>query len=284
MTTPKLLDVMQKLKWAIESALSAASAPGAGQVYLGWPTGSEEVQKLGQPYDEGSITIFPIRSSSNVTRYSNQARSVSRNPVNLLRTVVKNVVTFSGTCDAVYNIHGFIAGRFVDAYYATTAGQSLTALATAYAQAVNNLAVPGVTASASGASVTLHGAQWQVVNIGGTGTFFIEQFRVQRILQVSLWINDPLVRETISEIILNAIGISGNHFLTLSDGTAAYIRYFCDNLDETSQSSYSMYLKQIWYSVEYGQNTAGTAYEVEGIGATLGINGVTPSQPSYFGQ
>lgn len=281
---PKLQDVQESLKTAIVAALAAANAPGLGQVYIGWPVGSEEVQKLGQPVPEGSITIFPIRSSQNATRYPWEPTILSAPVVNLIVTVAQNVATFSGVSDQAYNIHGFLSGKTVDAYFATTASQALSSVATAFAAAINALSVPGITASASGDAVTLAGGQFQVVNIGSFGTFAIEEFRIRRTLQVTVWINDVNTRWLVVDAILTAIGSSTNHFLTLTDGTVAYIRYMSDVMDDSSSSSYSLYAHHLWYEVEYGQVQTGEAYEIEGIAVTQEIDNRTPSTTYHFGQ
>jgi hypothetical protein len=280
---PKLQDVQEALKTAIVTALAAAGVPGTGQVYLGWPTGSEEVQKLGQPFPEGSITIYPIRSSANATRYPWEPNLLTNPAKNLTAIVANNVVTFYGVIDISYNIHGFFMGKQVDAYYATTAGQTLISLATSYAQTINDKAIPGVTAVSNGASVILSGASFQVVNVGSNATFAIEEYRVRRTLQVSLWINDVPTRWAVMDAILSSIGSSSSHFLTLSDGTLAYIRYLSDYMDDTSESMYSMYAHHVWYEVEYGQVQYGTAYQVGSLEVSTELNANT-LPTAYYGE
>jgi hypothetical protein len=252
-------------------------------VYVGWPVGTEEVQKLGQPNTEGSITVYPIQGAKNATRYPGQYQVLTAPTVNLFAVVAHNTVTFSGVSDSVYNIHAFFGGKYVDARYQTSVSETLANVASGVASAINALAISGLTASASGAVVTLTGGQFQTVNIGsGNALLGIEEFRVERTIQVSVWINDAPTRWQIVEAIVNAIGNSNLHFLTLSDGSQAYIHYQSDYLDDSSESSYSLYAHHIWFGVEYGQINTSPAYQIESAGVTQTIDSTTP-KTYYFG-
>ena len=281
-TGPRLLAVCEALKTAIEAALVASSAPGKGQVYIGWPVATEEVQKLGQPTPEGSITIYPIGSAKNMTRYPNEGATLFPSNVNLFVTFSQNMATFYGTSDVAYNIHGFLGGQSVDAYCATTASQSLSSIAASFAAAINAYAIPGVIAIPVNASVTITGAQFSAINIGGSGTYAIEEIRIRRVIQVSTWLNDYTARWAVVDAIISNIGTASSHFLTLSDGTAAYIAYQTDRYDDTSQSSYSLLAHHIWFEVEYGQMLTGTAYQAESFGVTQQIQTSAPVT-TYFG-
>lgn len=280
-TTPKLQDALQALVNAIETALTAADAPGKGQVYIGWPTGTEETQKLGASDIEGSITVYPLHGQD-ATRYPADAVLLTAPVVNLVATVAGDTVTFSGESDVAYNIHGFIGGKTVDAYYQTTASESLANVATGVAASVNALAISGVHATPSGDAVTITGGQFSEVNVGGTGTIAIEQRRVRQMVQVTIWLNDFIARFEVADAIMMSIGTATNHFLTLSDGSQAFIEYQTDHMDDSSESSYSLAAHHIVYMVEYGILQPITAYEIEGVGVTQQINSAAETT-EYFG-
>lgn len=280
---PKLQDVMESLKKEIVNALSQSNVPGTGQVYLGWPTGSEEVQKLGQNLPEGSITIYPIKFSQNATRYPWEPTVVSYPINNLKAFVFGNSVNFLGLNDVSYNIHGFVSGINLDFHYQTITGESLYVLAANYSKKINSYGVQGLFASSVGDMVTLSGAQFQVVNVVSSGSFAIEEFRVRRTLQVSLWINDIATRWLVIDALMTNIASNTNHFLALTDGSQAYIRFMADYMDDSSESSYSMYVHHIWYEVEYGQMLNANAYQIGGVEVTQEINGIAPGTTYTFG-
>lgn len=278
---PRLRDVCYTIRQAIETILVESDAPGTGRVYVGWPTSVEEVQKLGQPGAQGSVTIYPVKGAHNATRYPATPVAIVAPVNNLISTISANVVTFTGVGDKPYNIHGFFQGKLVDAYLGTTTGQTLAQIATAYAAAINALSV-GVTATATGAAVTITGAQWAKVNIGSSGTYAIEEMRIKRTIMVSVWINNIDARWAIVDAILANLGTADNHFLTLSDGSSAFILYSTDSMDDTSESSYSMFVHHIYFDVEYGQILTGQGYQVEGFETITTINNGAP-KTAHFG-
>ncbi|HEY6289310.1 MAG TPA: hypothetical protein VIW48_07675 [Nitrospiraceae bacterium] len=281
MTISKLQDVCNQIVAAVQAALASNNAPGTGQVYVAWPTGTEEVQKLGQPTPEGSITVYPIKGAENATRYPSEPAILTAPQNSLIAVMAANTVTFSGVCDQAYNIHGFIAGKNADAYYQTTANQTLAQVATAYAAVITALSI-GLTASATGVVATLSAGQFTVVNVGSTGKYAIEKLRIRRTIQISIWINDATTRWTIADIITTSLGTAGNHFLSLTDGTQAYISYLGDLMDDSSESSYSLYAHHIYYDVEYGQVASGLATQIEGFETTTQINQLQPVT-AHFG-
>lgn len=278
-TLPKLQDALEALVNQIQAAL--VNIPGRGQVYVGWPTGTEETQKLGQPDIEGSVTVWPL-GGHDATRYLPDYEILAAPVVNLTATVSNNTVTFSGASDKAYNIHAFIGGRWVDAYYATGANESLANVAVGVAAAINALAISGVTATASGDGVSLAGAQFGSVNVGGSGTIVSEQRRTRQMVQVSIWVNDFPTRFQMADAIMTAIGTASNHFLTLTDGSQAYIEYQSDHMDDSSTSSYTVAVHHIVYMVEFGILQSATAYQIESIGTTEQINSLT-NTTDYYG-
>lgn len=279
-TLPKLQDALEALKNAIQAALATNNAPGRGTVYVGWPTGTEETQKLGQSDVEGSVTVWPL-GGHDATRYMGDFELLTAPQDNLIATVAHNGVTFSGTSDKAYNVHAFVAGHQLDAYYQTTASESLANVASGVATAINNLAIVGVTATPSGNGFSITGAQMQAVNIGSSGTIVSEQRRIRQLVQVTVWLNDYVARWQIADIIMTNVGTAANHFLALSDNSQAFIEYQSDHMDDSSESSYSLAAHHIVYMVEYGVLQQLTAYEIESIGATQQINS-GPKPTNYY--
>lgn len=269
------------LRKAITDSINAAGITQKGQVIFGWPTAPQLVEILGQPDVEWQISIYPLRAS-NVTRYIGESAVVGRPIVNLTRTINGATITFAGSATPPVNVHSFLADLNEDVYIRTQPGQSPDDVADSVATAVNDLALPDVSASATGPAVTLDGATWEFCNIGGVGTVTTgEQLRTSRIVQVTVWttgdtsdadIDNPM-RLTLYDAITSRLGTVGQHFLTLPDGSSAYVAFAGDDFDDDSSSSYSLYAAHIRFEFEYAVFLQTPATQVGDIAVTQSING-----------
>lgn len=283
MAIARLQDVLDTVADAVEAALETANAPGTGQVFIGWPVGPEAVQIFGQPTPEGVISVWPLPGASNETRYPQDFEQISPPVDNLLSSLSTDGtnLTFtsqgiSGVADSVYNIYVFLRGQPVPAYYQTTLNEPLSAVASGVAAAVNGLNIPGVSATATGATTFITGSWFRQVNIGGSGLLFSEQSRIARIIRVSVWINDWSTRFSVADAIMQNLGTASTLWLQLSDKQPMFIRYHTDMLDDSSSSAYSVYVHHIDFEVEYPETTVVPGYQIAEVQATTQINSTPP--------
>lgn len=260
MPKPREQDLLDTICVAVADALSDAMdqemllTPPA-QVVPGWPFVNELVALLTQK--EYIVTVFPHPDGHQTSRYSPIPFTIQNPFVSLVATVslAARTITFSGLAQPGINVHSFVGPLLQDAYYQTKVSDTLASTATAVAAAINTLAISGVSASASGAVVTVTGSPYIVCNIGSSQeAMAVEVNRIQRTVQVSAWCPDPQTRFNVSDPILQSIGTTDVPFLKFSDGSPLRIQNngrIDYNTDE-SQSAYSCYEYHVNFEVEYG--------------------------------
>lgn len=286
--------VLGLLRTEITAALATDGISQRGQVLNGWPTAPQLVEILGQADDEWQVTLYPF-PGKNVTCYIGEGGGTVTPPNVALKAFLDptgTILTFFGTVPAPINVHSFLSFNNFDAYVAGAAGATPAQIATATAAYVNAQSLHGVTASAAGPAVKLTGDMWDVCNIGGTGTITTgETLRTSRLVQVSIWTTgglegtdpDGSLRLAMFDSISSQIGTRLNHFLTLPDGSSAYIMYEGDKFEDDSQSSYSLYVAKIYYELEYALFRSTSAVQVGDIVATTTINGQKSQTTSIGG-
>lgn len=264
----RLDDVCNTLITAITAAINTAGIPGSvldvttesgsqrqitvagGNVYKGFPEGPELAKLLKTGDGKWAITVTPQNPHA-TTRYSPDDQPIFKPPAQtLFATVSDATITFSGTAGAC-NVHTVI-NKVGDARVPVTAGQSLSAIATAVAAAIVALNISGVSASAAGAVVTVTGAFLLKCNVSGTGILMREVARVSRVMQVSIWASDPYTRAALEDPLIAYVGDAITPFLTLSDGTDMYVTYNGDGWIDDSQGTYSLLVAHHCIEVEYG--------------------------------
>ncbi len=260
MPKPREQDLLDTICVAVADALSDAIdqetllAPPA-QVVAGWPYVNELVALLSQK--EYILTVFPHPDGHQTSRYSPIPFTIQDPFVSLVATVslTARTITFSGSAQTGINVHSFIGPLLQDAYYQTRPSDTLASTATAVAAAINALTISGVSASASGAMVTVTGSPYIICNVGSSQeTMAVEVNRIQRTVQVSAWCPTPDLRFQVSDPILQSIGTTDVPVLKFSDGSPLRIQNngrIDYNTDE-SQSAYSLYEYHINFEVEYG--------------------------------
>lgn len=286
--------VLGLLRGEINQALITDGLSQAGQVINGWPTAPQLVEILGQSDDEWQISLYPF-PGKNATRYVGERGGTYTVPVVNLKATIDpltgRTLTFSGSVPTALNVHSFLSFNNFDAYVGAPSGSTPAQIAAATAAYVNAQSLKGTTASATGPSVTLHGDMWDVCNIGGQGTITSgETLRTSRLVQVSIWTTgglqgtdpDGSLRLSMFDSISSQIGTALNHFLTLPDGSSAYVMYEGDKFEDDSQSSYSLYSAKIYYELEYALFRSTSAWQVGAIAATTTINGQSTST-TYVG-
>lgn len=271
--------VLGQLRTEINNALLADGISQKGQVINGWPTAPQLVEILGQPDNEWQINLFPL-PARNATRYIGENGYAYVAPVVGLTAKINqlgNVLTFGGTVTPPLNIHAFLAYHNADMLVSANATATPQTIAAEVAAVVNSAHLVGVSASATGPSVALTGDTWEVCNIGGTGTITRgESLRTSRLVQVSIWTTgglegtdpDGSLRLAMFDSITSQVGTVQNHFMTLPDGSSAYIMFEGDKFEDDSQSSYSLYVAKIYFTLEYALFRSSPATQVGNITAT----------------
>ena len=282
MSTPRFLDVQNQIVAATVAALNAANIAPAAQVGIGQSVSTELVKILNA--GQYQITLFQREGTSrNTSRYPSAALFPIANPNATLIATVTNptglgspwTITLTGSVGAGAYLTAIVGATATKAVYACNVGDSLATVATNFAAAIN--AVSGVTASATGAVISVNLSPCCLVNVTGVGIVLAREVeRVSRSVQMTLSCPTPDMRFQIADVIEQNIGTSDAPFLTLSDGTRA----FCENLggatsgpDDDSQSSYSLYIEHFVFGVEYGVLKTQAGYPIAVVDATL----TTPS-------
>jgi hypothetical protein len=150
-------DVLETVRSAVKVALASAATAGnldaVAQVIVGWPTSTELDKILSQA--QSQVSVYLLAGGKQDTRYAPEYVSVSAPNVPLTAEVVDDTLTFSGSVIPGLNIHTFFGSPLVDAYFQTVTGDNLQSVATKTQNAINELAVQGISASATGASVKI---------------------------------------------------------------------------------------------------------------------------------
>lgn len=271
--TPRLQDAMNTLSNAVSAAINNAGVTYPGITPdAGWPVVTELVKALSPGSNAYFVAVFPLGSPKNVTRYSAYDRSLQIAPtVTLTATVASSVITFGGTVAAGYNVHTFVGNPLHDVAYKTVAGDTLSSIATNVAAAINAASVSGVTATPSGATVTVTGGK-PICNVGGSGSISREVGRRCAMFQVSVYAVNPTVRYAAGDAIASGIGGSNSHHLALSDGSDMFVNYQTDRLIDKNQSSYSCFEWHFTFECEYSQVQTVTATQIEGVTVTDTLN------------
>lgn len=252
--------VLSAIRDEVVTALTTAGLNvNPAQVFKGWPTATQLVEVLGQPGGgEYQISVYPL-PGTNVTRWIDDPMVYAAPDVQLTASVAGSALTLGGVIVTgnVYNIHAFLQGINADIFAQALDTDTPASAAIKVANAVNALAIAGVSAAATLDTITLTGATWERCNIGGTGQIAQESMRIGRKVQVTVWTTnaavsqDASLRLQICDAILAYLGTKQNHFVTCSDGTDAYVMFAGDSYDDDSQSSYSLYMGALVFDVEY---------------------------------
>ena len=284
MSTPRLQDAQNTLVQAVSDAINGAGVTYPGQTVPGIPVGTELVKMMAQLNNEYLVSVLPIGSPKNVTRYSPyDGRLVTPpQPVGFTATVSGGTVTFAGTIAAQANVHIFVGAPKVDVVVTITSGDNLTTLATKCAAAINGASVPNVTATPSGATFSVTGSPHLKVNIEGFGSISREVRRWQAMMQVSIYAPNAQVRYDVGDAIDSSIGTSLNHWLTMSDGSPMYVSGSGSRLIDEAQSSYSCLEWHLTFSVEYPQILTQTTVQIGGVQVSEQIDN-RPAITTYAG-
>lgn len=280
MAKPIEQDVLETIRSAVTSALSAAATAGnistTGQVVVGWPASTQLTEILANA--QSQVSLYMLEGGKQDTRYPPEWVSIAQPNVPLIATVSGGTVTFSGSVVAGLNIHTFVGNILQDAYYQTVLEDNLASVATHVASAINALAISGVTATPSGNGLSVTGSYSLACNIGASSVAIAREAHLwQRCVQISIWAPDPNTRYAMTDPILSSIGTIDNSFLTLSNGMTMRIYNSGRqswNKDKL-QLSYSCYQAHYIFDVEYYSIAQTTSSQIESLEQDVSLNGAS---------
>lgn len=268
----RLNDVLTALANAVNAAINSSGITTPTQVGIGKPN-FEDLTKI-ITAGEMQVTIYTDDSGiRNTTRFFPRWQVKTPLNVTLAAAVSGNTVTFSGTVPASgtqFNVHTLLGDPLTDSLVQTVPTDTPSTIAAKCAAAINTLALSGVTASASGAVLTVNGTATIICNVGGSATIAQEVSRVSRLVQVIAYTADPDIRAAVEDAIISQVGTSASPRLSLADGTRAWCRYHSSAWVDDKQQDFSMYESHICYTLEYGVLQTQTATQIGAVQATLG--------------
>lgn len=273
----RLSQVLTAIKTATISALNDAGITTPAQVGIGHPN-YEDLTKI-ITASEYQVSIFTDDSGTKDTsRFLPQWAVKTKPNVTLQATISGDTVTFSGTVPSSgsqFNIHTIVGSPLQDAYCQTVAGDSPSTVAARVASAINALGIAGVTANASAGVVTVSGSSNLICNVGGSGTMAREVLRVCRLVTITSWCPDEVLRDNTEDAIISSIGNAGNRRLALGDGTNAILWYKDNHWDDDHEQDFSMYRSLMFYTVEYSVLQTQQATQIGAFRVTPEINGAS---------
>lgn len=248
------------------AAASAAMQPC--RVFRGWPSRHNLDADLRAGM--ANISVFSLPGEQNLTRYSTDWQELPSPPITLIMTVSGQTVSISGTPRCPLNAAVLVNGKaFI---YPLQATDTPTTIATALAALINAV----TPASNTGPVITVPGATKLEERIGRVGSVIQEVKRQKKQFRITIWCNDPIVRDSFAKIIDPPL--ASMTFISLPDGSGGRIRYERTAPDDSSQKSL-LYRRDLVYSVEYGTTNVQKAAEV--VSEIINLSGgLDPSKPA----
>lgn len=251
--------VIAALQTAVSNALIAGGITNQGTVIGGWPNMPALTKQMEQVPPQYCVSVYPLDSEKLTTRFFPHWQYLTGLNVTLTASVSGNAITFGGTAAS-----GFVVNVVVNAglqgqavVYQTTSTDTLASIATSVASRLS--ALSGISAVASGDTVTVTGASSITCNVGGSATIAQEVRRTERQFQISTWCPDGPTRSAI----VNAIDTycATLYFLTLGDGTFGRLKYVRGPWNDEMQRDTLYFAHQI-FSVEFATMQTETATQV----------------------
>lgn len=243
-------------------------------VYAGWPAQDGLMRDLDLDPCRTHITVFPKAEERNTTRYPDDEQVIIAPAPTLLLTISgpflvpaqaiydgpgvqweqtghydagvqrNTVVRVGGTVSAPQNVALRINSKFY--VYSVRSSDTLEGIAAALGALV---LVDIAGTSVSGAVITIGPTgRLQAARVGGFGTVSTEIRRQERLIQISIWTNEPQLRDTIASGL--DIALARTRFLDLPDGFGARLIYKNSPIIDALQKS-NLYRRDLNYLVEY---------------------------------
>ncbi|HET9029264.1 MAG TPA: hypothetical protein VFN49_03735 [Candidatus Aquilonibacter sp.] len=262
----------------IQATLASASGVIPGSVFVGWPT-AEDLHTIAQSSPKtAQVSVWPLDAGKGDPMYRSAILNASAITAGTTASIdsTNQILTIGGAPKAGDTVHAFFSHPLVDAYYEVVNGDTPATIAAALQAAALAYAIPGVTVAISGTALTMEGAYWSRVNVGGTGTLLREINRYQGPVQVSVWAPDAASRSAIMEAILASVGGTQQTFLSMPDGTALRIKFSHPKAWDKAQQQYSVYRWDLIFDVEFGITQSIQVSQVGGTFLGIALNSSAP--------
>ena len=222
--------------------ISTPSAVGPQcRIFRGWPTAAA----LNADLLAGvvNVTVFPDGSHPHdTTRYPDELKLITQNTPTLAITAAGTAATVSGVADP-----GQVAGILVDniaVVHRTQTGDTPELVAATLGAYVRTRRLVSV----SGATITIPNARGVIGRVVCDQTAQRETRRQRQGFRVTMWCPSPALRDLVARLIDQAL--SDSNWLTLSDGTAGFVRTAHSKVFDQSQNA-NLYRRDIIYNIEY---------------------------------
>ncbi len=239
------------LKTVIQAANVAANVVPRGQVGKGFPVGTELVEILANNDEEWQISLYPL-PTGHIEWYPPVELANQDSVITLAASLAGNVVTLSGAVTAGVPVHIGINAGLYDVAYVAAQNDTLATIASALATAIVNLHIPGVSASAAGAAVTITGANSLYATVAASGLVLYEVGRCIQHIQATIWAPDDKVRVLLENAMLAYVGTSDAHSVALPDGTTMDCELTAPpRWSDQSSSDYSLYVSHVVFACDF---------------------------------
>jgi hypothetical protein len=266
-------------------------------IYAGWPAEDELNEDLANG-DTGRthITVFPKAEERNTTRYQ-ELEYVIAAPAPTLTMLITGavlapgqvlydtpgvtwadtltydaavlrdtLVTVGGTVSVPQNLALRVNGKFYT--YAVQKDDTVAIIAAALEALVGH-DIAGTSVSGSAITIGPTG-RLQAARVGGFGTVGTEVRRQERVIQISVWANDPELRDKIAAGV--DVVLAQKRFLDMPDGFAARLIYKNSMVIDATQKA-NLYRRDLNYLVEYATTTSDQVAAV--IAPGINLNGLS---------
>lgn len=264
-----LQQVMDALTAQIRLAVPLAPAAGGFPYvcYSGWPA-QDALKRDVVGKIRSHISVYDLPAERNTTRFPADWLPVGTVTPNLTATVAGNVITFSGAPDVGGNIATTV-NKAAPVLYQETGADTLNSISTNVAAAINTAAIAGITASASGASVTVLGSPVPAVTVtlGATGNLISIQRQQDKDFLVTIWSPDPTTRDAIAGLVDGLLGTM--NFIPIPNDYPARILYQRTRQGQP-QFDAQAFRRDLVYSIEYWTTAIAPATQIVTTPTTLG--------------
>lgn len=260
-----LQGVMDALTAAIRTAVNPLSLPYV--CYSGWV--DQDALKVDVADGTRShITVYPLPAEKNTTRFPVDWMPTSSVSPKLTASVSRNVITFGGTPDPAGNV-AVTVNQNAPVIYTEVNADTLPTVASNVAAAINAAILAGITASASGDSVTVNGTPSPAVSVtlGAAGSLISIQRQIEKDFLVTVWARSAADRDSLAETLDASLG--NMHRMAISNDFPARIIYQRTNIFEPQHNA-PAYRRDLVYSVEWVNSQITQATQIVATPTTLG--------------
>lgn len=266
-----LSDVSAALVGLIASAvypngIGAASVTGKPiLVYPGWPQPNQLEPDLNA--GRAHVSVFPSNMERNTTAYAQEWQTVSVNPPTLTAIASGNTATFGGVVSVPQQAMIGVNGK--PYIYAVQAADTLASIAAALAALVS----VDLTATSSGANVTVPAATQLKAAIGVQGIAARELKRQAKTFNITVWANNYATRDAIAAYV--DVMLAKTPHLPLPHTFSGHMTYKGSRQDDSEQKA-GIFRRELMYEVDYPTVETESESTILGIQDNLnraGLNG-----------